>query len=86
MQEEVVTKYAAAWAPSAPAADTATRPRCVTLTPHEQVGPPGLPHLPVNLDSREPVRAVVARTDPNEQGSMRLLPHLALSEAELGAD
>ncbi len=37
--------------------------------------PAGVPHLPVNLGS-EPVRAVVARTDPNEQESVNLLPEL----------
>lgn len=37
--------------------------------------PAGIPHLPVNF-SDVPVRAVVARTDPNEQESVQLLPHL----------
>ena len=34
-----------------------------------------VPHLPVNTGS-EPAVAVVARTDPNEQESVELLPHL----------
>jgi uncharacterized RmlC-like cupin family protein len=38
--------------------------------------PAGEPHLPVNLSSTEPVKAVVARTDPNEQESVVLLPEL----------
>jgi len=37
--------------------------------------PAGVPHLPVNL-SDEPASAVVARTDPNEQESVVLLPEL----------
>jgi len=38
--------------------------------------PAGVPHLPVNLSQTEPARAVVARTDPNEQESVVLLPEL----------
>jgi len=38
--------------------------------------PPGLPHVPVNLSDTEWARALVARTDPNEQESVELLPHL----------
>jgi uncharacterized RmlC-like cupin family protein len=38
--------------------------------------PPGVPHVPVNASSTEPAAAVVARTDPNEQESVVLLPHL----------
>lgn len=38
--------------------------------------PAGVPHLPVNLSRTEPARALVARTDPNEQESVVLLPHL----------
>ena len=34
-----------------------------------------VPHLPVNTGS-DPAVAVVARTDPNEQESIELLPHL----------
>ncbi len=37
--------------------------------------PAGMPHLPVNL-SDKPASAVIARTDPNEQESVVLLPHL----------
>lgn len=38
--------------------------------------PPGVPHLPVNASATQTVRAVVARTDPNEQESVVLLPEL----------
>jgi uncharacterized RmlC-like cupin family protein len=34
--------------------------------------PPGMPHQPYNA-SDEPCRAVIARTDPNEQESVVLL-------------
>ena len=37
--------------------------------------PAGVPHLPANLSS-EPCSAVIARTDPNEQESVVLLPEL----------
>lgn len=37
--------------------------------------PAGVPHLPANL-SAAPVTAIIARTDPNEQESVVLLPHL----------
>ena len=37
--------------------------------------PAGVPHLPANL-SDEPATAVIARTDPNEQESVVLLPEL----------
>ncbi|MFA5956530.1 cupin domain-containing protein [Hyphomicrobium sp.] len=37
--------------------------------------PAGIPHLPVNLSSK-PISAVIARTDPNEQESVVLLPEL----------
>ncbi len=37
--------------------------------------PAGVPHLPANL-SDEPASAVIARTDPNEQESVVLLPEL----------
>jgi uncharacterized RmlC-like cupin family protein len=37
--------------------------------------PAGVPHLPANL-SDQPASAVIARTDPNEQESVVLLPHL----------
>ena len=38
--------------------------------------PAGVPHLPYNLSETEPVTAVLARTDPNEQESVVLLPEL----------
>lgn len=37
--------------------------------------PPGVPHLPFN-DGTEAAVAVIARTDPNEQESVVLLPEL----------
>ena len=37
--------------------------------------PAGVPHLPMN-SSDKPCVAVIARTDPNEQESVVLLPHL----------
>jgi len=37
--------------------------------------PADMPHLPVNL-GRQPATAVIARTDPNEQESVTLLPEL----------
>jgi uncharacterized RmlC-like cupin family protein len=46
--------------------------------------PAGVPHLPVNI-SNAPVSAVIARTDPNEQESVVLLPELeARAHAILG--
>jgi uncharacterized RmlC-like cupin family protein len=38
--------------------------------------PAGVPHLPGNRSTTEPCRAVVARTDPNEQESVVLRPDL----------
>jgi uncharacterized RmlC-like cupin family protein len=38
--------------------------------------PAGVPHLPGNCSDTVPVTAVVARTDPNEQESVVLLPEL----------
>lgn len=38
--------------------------------------PPGVPHLPYNASETESCTAVIARTDPNEQESVRLLPEL----------
>jgi uncharacterized RmlC-like cupin family protein len=38
--------------------------------------PPGVPHLPYNLSQTEPCVAVIARTDPNDQESVILLPEL----------
>ncbi|WP_309085241.1 cupin domain-containing protein [Chelativorans sp.] len=37
--------------------------------------PAGVPHLPANLGD-VPASAVIARTDPNEQESVVVLPHL----------
>lgn len=52
------------------------------LEHHERVGPgsfihipAGMPHLPVNR-SDEPLEAVIARTDPNEQESVVVLDEL----------
>ena len=36
--------------------------------------PAGMPHLPTNASETEPCTAVLARTDPNEQESVVLLP------------
>jgi uncharacterized RmlC-like cupin family protein len=38
--------------------------------------PAGVPHLPVNRSKTESATAVIARTDPNEQESVVLLPEL----------
>jgi uncharacterized RmlC-like cupin family protein len=38
--------------------------------------PAGVPHLPINRSRTEPCTAVLARTDPNEQESVVLLPEL----------
>ncbi len=38
--------------------------------------PPGVPHLPYNLSGTEPVTAVIAGTDPNDQESVIILPKL----------
>ncbi|RAP77519.1 cupin domain-containing protein [Paenibacillus montanisoli] len=38
--------------------------------------PAGVPHLPYNPSKTEPCTAVIARTDPNEQESVTLLPEL----------
>jgi uncharacterized RmlC-like cupin family protein len=38
--------------------------------------PPDVPHVPANASDTEWARGVVARTDPNEQESVELLPHL----------
>ena len=53
------------------------------LSQHEQLAagdfvyiPAGVPHLPANPSPTEPAMAVVARTDPNEQESVVLLPEL----------
>jgi uncharacterized RmlC-like cupin family protein len=38
--------------------------------------PAGVPHLPANTSATEPCVAIIARTDPNEQESVVLLPEL----------
>ncbi|CAG7617008.1 cupin domain-containing protein [Paenibacillus allorhizosphaerae] len=38
--------------------------------------PAGTPHLPYNPSQTEPCSALIARTDPNEQESVLLLPEL----------
>ena len=38
--------------------------------------PPGMPHLPYNASEDQSCTAVIARTDPNEQESVVLLPEL----------
>jgi len=38
--------------------------------------PADMPHLPYNPSSTAPCVALIARTDPNEQESVVLLPHL----------
>jgi uncharacterized RmlC-like cupin family protein len=38
--------------------------------------PPNVPHVAANLSLTEPCVGVAARTDPNEQESVRLLPEL----------
>ncbi|MBI3973071.1 MAG: cupin domain-containing protein [Chloroflexi bacterium] len=38
--------------------------------------PAGVPHVPINLSQTEPCTAILARTDPNEQESVVLLPEL----------
>lgn len=38
--------------------------------------PAGVPHVAVNASDREPVEAVIARTDPNDQERVVVLPEL----------
>jgi uncharacterized RmlC-like cupin family protein len=38
--------------------------------------PANVPHLPYNVSKTEPCLAVIARTDPNEQESVVLMPEL----------
>jgi uncharacterized RmlC-like cupin family protein len=46
--------------------------------------PADMPHLPYNPSTAESTVAIIARTDPNEQESVVLLPHLdALRPADL---
>jgi uncharacterized RmlC-like cupin family protein len=40
--------------------------------------PANVPHVPYNPSDRENCVSVIARTDPNEQESVTLLPHLDL--------
>jgi uncharacterized RmlC-like cupin family protein len=44
--------------------------------------PASMPHLPYNPSDTEPIIALVARTDPNEQESVVLLPELDAPEVE----
>ena len=44
--------------------------------------PAGVPHLPYNPSETDPCVAVIARTDPNEQESVVLLPDLDRALAE----
>jgi len=49
--------------------------------------PAGVPHLPINASADAPATFVAARTDPNEQESVAVLPALdALAHANLTAD
>lgn len=48
--------------------------------------PAGVPHLPANRSQTEPCIAVIARTDPNEQESVRLLPELDDLASGLGRE
>ncbi|MBB5874534.1 putative RmlC-like cupin family protein [Allocatelliglobosispora scoriae] len=42
--------------------------------------PAGVPHAPYNASDTEPAVAVLARTDPNEQESVVLLPDLSVPD------
>ncbi|MFF8848213.1 cupin domain-containing protein [Streptomyces sp. NPDC015127] len=54
----------------------------MVLTPGDFVYiPPSVPHLPANRSQTEPLIGVIARTDPNEQESVVLLPDLDLQFA-----
>jgi uncharacterized RmlC-like cupin family protein len=44
----------------------------------------GMPHLPYNPSDREDLVAVIARTDPNEQESVILLPELEAALRQTG--
>jgi uncharacterized RmlC-like cupin family protein len=49
----------------------------LTLRPGEFLYiPADMPHLPYNISKTEPAIAIIARTDPNEQESVVLLPEL----------
>ncbi len=45
--------------------------------------PANVPHLPINASDSEPATAVIARTDPNEQESVVLLPDLDAGVTEM---
>ena len=50
---------------------------CFTAGPGDFIYiPAGMPHLPVNRSATRPLTVVLARTDPNEQESVVLLPEL----------
>ena len=50
---------------------------CVIAGPGDFIYiPAGMPHLPVNRSATRPLRVVLARTDPNDQESVVLLPEL----------
>lgn len=50
---------------------------CLTAGPGDFIYiPAGMPHLPVNRSAAQPLTVVLARTDPNEQESVVLLPEL----------
>ena len=50
---------------------------CVTARTGEFLYiPAGMPHLPVNRSQTQPLTVVLARTDPNDQESVVLLPEL----------
>ena len=44
--------------------------------------PADMPHLPYNPSATEPCIAIISRTDPNEQESVVLLPHLDALHSE----
>lgn len=46
--------------------------------------PAGMPHLPYNLSDTLPATGVLARTDPNEQESVKLLPELEKTLSQIG--
>ena len=46
--------------------------------------PANMPHLPYNMSGSESCVAVIARTDPDEQESVVLLPELELLHDQLG--
>ncbi len=51
--------------------------RCITAGRGDFIYiPAGTPHLPVNRSSTQPLTVVLARTDPNDQESVVLLPDL----------